>query len=39
MTNKNICGYIVWNTDNHQLSDFDTLAKDSEVGQRSQHGT
>ena len=34
-TNKNIYGYILWNTDNHQLEGFHVFAKDSQVGHRS----
>lgn len=37
VANKNIYGYILRNTDNHQLESFDMLAKDSEVCQRLQH--
>lgn len=39
ITNKNIYGYILRNTDYHQLEGCDMLAKDSEVDQRSQHET
>lgn len=37
VANKNIYGYILRNTDNHQVEDFAMVAKDSEVGQRPQH--
>ena len=36
VTNKNIYSYILRDADNH-LESFDRLAKDSEVGQKSQH--
>lgn len=37
VTNKNIYGCLLRNTDNHELKSFDMLPKDSEVGQKSQH--
>ena len=39
VTNKNIYGYILRNTDNHELESFEIPAKVSEVHQRSQHET
>lgn len=37
--NKSIYGYLLRNTDNHELESFAMLPKDSEVGQRLQHET
>lgn len=37
VANKNIYGYILRNTDNHQVEDLAMVAEDSEVGQRPQH--
>lgn len=36
---KNIHGYILKNTDNHQLEISDIITKDCEVDQRPQHKT
>lgn len=37
VANKSICGCILRNTENNQIGGIDVLAKDSEVGQKSQH--
>lgn len=39
VTNKNIYDYILRSAVNHKLESSDMLAKDSEVGQSSQHET